>query len=146
MNGGFVFYLPSKLITKLQLADSSLNTVSPLEITITKYLSFKNNNTALSSKDEQELNGILTTLKKNNQSILEIAVHSNSKQDEKTSKTFSDQQAQLLKTYFLSKGIPQSRLRVQSFGSSQPAISCSTGCTDEEHKKNKRVEFTILKN
>ncbi|MBL7901100.1 MAG: OmpA family protein [Bacteroidia bacterium] len=146
MNGGFVFYLPSKLITKLQLADSSLNTVSPLEITITKYLSFKNNNTALSSKDEQELNGILTTLKKNNQSILEIAVHSNSKQDEKTSKTFSDQQAQLLKTYFLSKGIPQSRLRVQSFGSSQPAISCSPGCTDEEHKKNKRVEFTILKN
>jgi len=146
MNGGFVFYLPSKLITKLQLADSSLNTVSPLEITITKYLSFKNNNTALSSKDEQELNGILTTLKKNNQSILEIAVHSNSKQDEKTSKTFSDQQAQLLKTYFLGKGIPQSRLRVQSFGSSQPAVNCSPGCTDEEHKKNKRVEFTILKN
>jgi outer membrane protein OmpA-like peptidoglycan-associated protein len=146
MQGGFVFYLPSKLIPRLQLADSSLNTVSPLEITVTKYLEFKNNNSALSVKDEQELKGVLTTLEKNKQSILEIAVHSNSKQDEKISKNYSDQQAQLLKTYFLGKGIPQNRIRVQSFGSSQPVIHCSPNCTEDDHKKNKRVEFTILKN
>ena len=146
MGGGFVFYLPSKLISQLQLADSSLNTVSPLEITITKYLEFKNSGAGLSAKDEQELKGVLSTLEKNKKSILEIAVHSNSKQDEKTSKSMSDQQGQFLKAYFLGKGITQNRIRLQSYGSSQPAISCSPTCTEEEHKKNKRVEFTILKN
>lgn len=146
MDGGFVFYLPYKLISKLQLSDSSVNTLSPLEITLTKYLEFNNNNTSLSPKDEQELKGILSTLGKNKKSILEIAVHSNSKQDEKNSQSLSDKQGQLLKTYFLSKGIPQNRIRIQSFGSSQPAITCTPTCSEEEHNKNKRVEFTILNN
>lgn len=146
MEGGFVFYLPSKLIYQLQLADSSLNTFSPLEFTVTKYLEFKNNNASLSVKDEQEVNGILSILEKNKQSILEIAVHSNSKQDEKASKILSDKQAQLLKSYFIGKGIPQNRIRVQSYGSALPAVNCNPNCSEDEHKKNKRVEFTILKN
>ncbi len=144
--GGFVFDLPAKLLSQLQLADSSLNTVSPLEITVTKYLEFKGYDQGLSVTDEKELKGVLSTLDKNKKSILEIAVHSDSKQDEKTSKNLTDKQARMLKGYFQSKGIQQNRMRVISFGSTQPSIACNPSCSDEEHKKNKRVEFTILKN
>jgi len=143
-NGGFVFELPSKLFSKLQLADSSLNTATPVEISLTKHLQFKGN--VLNANDEKELNGILSILTKNQKSILEIAVHSNSKQDESNSKMLSDKHAQTLKAYFQKKGISQNRLRVFSFGSTQPIINCAPSCTEDEHKKNKRVEFTILKN
>lgn len=144
--GGFVFELSTKLLSKMQVADSNLNTVSPLEITVTKHLEFKNNTADISPKDEKELSGILSTMLKNQKSVLEIAVHTNNTLDEKSSKALSDRQAQALKTYFLKQGVAQNRIRLLSFGSSQPLIQCSPSCTEEENKKNKRVEFTVLKN
>ncbi|MCU0360432.1 MAG: OmpA family protein [Bacteroidia bacterium] len=144
--GGFVFNLPAKQIANLQLTDSSINTHSPYEITVTKYLEFKGNSSGLTLNDEKELQGVLSTLTKNKKSILEIAVHSDSKQGEKASKSLTDKQAQALKTYFQNNGVPQNQIRTLSFGSTQPIINCLPACSEEEHKKNKRVEFAILKN
>ncbi len=144
-DGGFVFNVPSHLNYKLQLADTSKNSNPPHEITVVKYLNFKGQNGGLNKQDEVEIAGLLSTLEKNSKSMLEIVVHSDSKQNERESKQLSDKQAQVLKNYFLAKGIPTNHLRVISLGNTQPVLKCEPNCSEEDHKKNKRVEFTILK-
>lgn len=104
-----------------------------------------NNGTALSSKDEKELQGILNQLKRNNRSILEFGVHMHGRNGEAAAKASSDKQAQSIRAYFLKNGIEAKRMRYQSFGNTSPLVPCAPNCSEEDHHKNKRVEFTILK-
>lgn len=143
--GGFVFEIPARLNSKLHVPDSSVNKTTPLEISFTKQLEFINGGMALHPKDEKELHVILNQLKRSNKSILEYGVHMHSKNGEAAAKASSDKQAQTIKTFFIKNGIDSKRIRYQSFGSSQPLVPCTQGCSEAEHQKNKRVEFTILK-
>lgn len=144
-SAGFVFNIPPRLNPKLHVPDSSVSKTTPLEVSFSKHLDFMNNGTALSSKDEKELQGILNQLKRNNRSILEFGVHMHGRNGEAAAKASSDKQAQSIRAYFLKNGIEAKRMRYQSFGNTSPLVPCAPNCSEEDHHKNKRVEFTILK-
>ena len=47
--------------------------------------------------------------------------------------------------YVISKGISKDRIAGQGFGESELKVDCKK-CSEEEHSKNRRSEFLIVKN
>ncbi|KGO95973.1 OmpA family protein, partial [Flavobacterium enshiense] len=56
----------------------------------------------------------------------------------------SDRRAKATVQYVISKGIAKDRISGKGYGESEPKVQCDQ-CTDEEHAKNRRSEFMIVK-
>ncbi|HQQ95059.1 MAG TPA: thioredoxin-like domain-containing protein [Bacteroidia bacterium] len=145
-SGGFEFNLQNDLSAKLEVYDSVVQDVTPLEIIITKSLAFKNNGENLSTKDEADISAILTMMQKSKTAVLEVVAHTDTGLDPVPAKQLTDKQCLCLKTYFVKKGIPTSRLRFLSAGNNQPRVNCAPNCSEKDHQQNRRVEFSIFKN
>lgn len=147
MEGGFVFYIPSKLSYKLtENSDDATLTGGIGQVSVIKDLVFKNNGAELTPKDEKELNSIFLILQKNKSLSVEITTHTDTKTDAKTAMNVTTKQCAAIKNYFIKKGISQSRLKIMARGHMQPRKACRPeDCTEEDHKLNRRVEFVVYK-
>jgi len=146
---GFIFYIPSNKSYKLteDNVEMALNgTVS--QINVVKNLVFTSNGNALTPKDEQELQPLLSMLKKNKNLIVDLTTHTDSKPDAKSAQDLTSKQAKTIKDYFIKKGIDAGRINTFSKGKSEPRKVCKahTDCSDTDHKQNRRVEFLVSKN
>ena len=149
MNKGLIFYVPSNMAYKLsdENADESLN--GPInQVNVVKNLVFLNNGTALTPKDEQDLQSIILMLQKNKDLNLNISTHTDSKPDDKAAMDLTIRQAKTIKDHLMKKGIASARIKTLPKGKSAPRKACkaSTDCSDAEHKQNRRVEFVVYKN
>ncbi|MCE3260077.1 MAG: cell envelope biosis protein OmpA [Bacteroidetes bacterium] len=148
MEGGFVFYIPSKSSYKLT-ENSEEHTLSGGigQVNVIKDLVFKNNGAELTPKDEKELNSIFLILQKNKSLSVEITTHTDSKFDDKVSMEITSKQCTTIKNYFVKKGISATRLKLAAKGRSQPRKVCKNpaDCTEDDHKQNRRVEFLVYK-
>lgn len=148
-NNGIEFHVPSNLAYKLsdENADESLN--GPIDkVNVVRNLSFSNNGTLLTPKDEQDLQSILLMLQKNKDLYVNITTHSDSKSDEKATMDLTTKQAKTIKDYFVKKGINTIRIKTIPKGKTQPRKLCKAmaDCSDADHKQNRRVEFLVYKN
>ncbi|MBL7650151.1 MAG: OmpA family protein, partial [Candidatus Hydrogenedentes bacterium] len=57
----------------------------------------------------------------------------------------SDRRAKSTVQYVISKGIDKSRISGKGYGESEPKVDCKENCTEEDHAKNRRSEFLIIK-
>lgn len=89
-----------------------------------------------------ELNRIVTLMKENATMQIEIAGHTDTTGSEEYNLNLSKQRANSVAGYLAGKGIDKSRMTVEFFGESKPMVSNETR---EGRKKNRRVEFKILK-
>ena len=89
-----------------------------------------------------ELNRIIEVMKGKSGMQIEIAGHTDNTGTGAYNLSLSERRAKAVITYLAEKGIPASRLKVVFFGESKPA---ATNDTIEGRKKNRRVEFKILK-
>ena len=89
-----------------------------------------------------ELNRIVDALKEKSGMQIEIAGHTDNIGTEEYNLSLSERRARAVISYLAEKGIPANRLKVVFFGESKPA---ATNDTNEGRKKNRRVEFKILK-
>lgn len=147
MEGGFVFYIPSKMSYKLTENNDDATLGGGIgQVSVIKDLVFKNNGAELTPKDEKELNSIFLILQKNKSLSVEVTTHTDTKADDKTAMATTTKQSNTVKNYFLKKGISQSRIKVMAKGNQQPRKVCrAEDCTEEDHKQNRRVEFVVYK-
>lgn len=148
MEGGFVFYIPSKSSYKLtENSDDATLGGGIGQVNVVKNLTFKNNGTELTPKDEKELNSIFLILQKNKSLSAEITTHTDTKADDKVAMDITTKQCATIKSYFIKKGIAASRLKLMAKGRLQPRKTCPTpaDCTEEDHKQNRRVEILVYK-
>jgi OmpA-OmpF porin, OOP family len=89
-----------------------------------------------------ELNRIVTLMNEKPAMQIEISGHTDTSGSEEYNLNLSKQRANSVATYLVEKGIDKSRLTVEFFGESKPMVSNDTR---EGRKKNRRVEFKILK-
>jgi outer membrane protein OmpA-like peptidoglycan-associated protein len=77
---------------------------------------------------------------------IEIRSHTDARGNDDYNKTLSQQRANSVVNYLVSKGVSRNRLTAKGFGESQLTNRCSNGvsCSDGEHRKNRRTEFRIL--
>lgn len=144
---GFVFYIPSNLNSKI--LDHSDET--PMEgkidqIDVSKHLTFKNNGSDLTPKDEFEMKAILDLLNKNKGVSIEVIGHTSTKLEAKQALALSLKHVTTVKTYLLKKGVAPAHIKVFTKGNTEPLKNChSQNCTEQDHAKNQRMEFKIYK-
>lgn len=95
----------------------------------------------------QELDKLVTLLKENPEIKIEIGSHTDSRQTKSYNQRLSEQRAKAVVNYLVSKGISKNRLRSKGYGESQLLNDCKDGveCSEEQHQKNRRTEFKIIK-
>jgi outer membrane protein OmpA-like peptidoglycan-associated protein len=89
-----------------------------------------------------DLNRIAEMMLKYTNMELLVEGHTDNQGDFKLNMELSENRVNEVKKYLMSKGVPDTRLQVKGWGSTKPIASNEL---EETRKKNRRVEFTILK-
>lgn len=90
-----------------------------------------------------ELNRLVDFLKINPKIKIEISGHTDNVGTDESNLTLSDNRAQAVVKYLVSKGIDSNRLSYKGYGETKPE---ATNETEEGKQYNRRVSFTILEN
>lgn len=88
-----------------------------------------------------ELQRILDLLERNKINRIEISGHTDSIGDNEYNKGLSKRRANAVYSYFISRGIPESRMVAVGLGEDAPV---APNDTPDNRRKNRRVEFKIL--
>lgn len=92
------------------------------------------------------LDNIVDYLTENKGARIELSAHTDSRGDVNSNMSLSQQRAQSVYEYLVSKGVSSSSLVPKGYGESMLTNKCADGvtCTEEEHQMNRRVEMKIL--
>ncbi|MBP9924588.1 MAG: OmpA family protein [Cyclobacteriaceae bacterium] len=107
-----------------------------------KNVLFELGKTNLLEESFNELNVVVDFLKSNPSVIIELEGHTDNRGDEKKNLELSQQRVDKIKSYLVSKGISQRRIKGKGYGGTRPI---ATNDSEEARKLNRRVEFRILK-
>lgn len=79
--------------------------------------------------------------------MIELRSHTDSRASAAYNLKLSDQRAKSAAAYLFSKGIAKDRIIGKGYGESMLLNKCADGvqCSEEEHQKNRRTEFKILR-
>jgi len=105
------------------------------------------NSARITPESEKIIDEHLLTLMKNKPGLrIELASHTDSRGDDAYNMTLSQQRAQSVVNYLVSKGISRDRLVAKGYGETRLVNKCANGvdCTEAEHQQNRRTEFRII--
>ncbi len=93
-----------------------------------------------------ELNKLVKLMNENPSLSVELSSHTDSRGTHAYNERLSQRRAESAVNYIVSQGIPQRRITAKGYGETQLVNRCADGveCTEEEHRMNRRTEFTIL--
>jgi outer membrane protein OmpA-like peptidoglycan-associated protein len=111
------------------------------EKVILKNIFFDVNKADLKSESNYELEKLVSFLKVNNTIKIEISGHTDNTGDKKANLVLSQNRANSVKSFLISKGIPSAQLTSRGYGDTIPVAN-----NDNEtgRSKNRRTEFVIL--
>lgn len=96
-------------------------------------------------KAAKTLDVLVALMKKYPSMEIEMGAHTDSQGNDIYNFKLSQRRAASTLEYLVSKGIERKRLIPVGFGESVLKVNCGDKCTAEEHAKNRRCEFIILK-
>lgn len=110
-----------------------------------RYLRWAGASTTLDNSARLELDGLVERLMVNPDVRIEVAVHSDARNEATEALRTTQKQADAVIAYLIGKGVPKDRLKAQGYGTTAPLNHCVPGvaCTEEEHAVNRRTEYTI---
>ncbi|WP_183363902.1 OmpA family protein [Flammeovirga yaeyamensis] len=108
---------------------------------------FEVNTDIISSSAIEELNSVISTLKKRPQLSVEISCHTDSRGDDDFNLSLSKKQAKSILLYFISQGISRKRVVTDGFGENLLINECKNNvkCSNLKHLENRRVEYRFKK-
>lgn len=115
-------------------------------VTIMESIYFESGKADIMQASKQTLDKIAFTLKNNPKIKIEIGAHSDSKGSDELNLKLSEKRAQSALNYFVSKGIEANRITAIGYGEKKLLNKCVNGviCSEEEHAKNRRLEFKVI--
>ena len=98
------------------------------------------------SDAEQDLQVIFELMNKYPDMIIELSSHTDSRGNAPYNLALSQRRANSAKKWLIEKGIIDSRVNAVGYGETRIRNQCANGvkCSDEEHRYNRRTEFTII--
>jgi len=95
------------------------------------------------SRSLQELIQILRT---NPNLMVEICCHTDSRGDDEYNLNLSQERAEYIVKYLITKGIPESQLTARGYGETLPLNHCTNEvrCSGREHTQNRRLEYVVI--
>lgn len=111
-----------------------------------KHIYFDYNKASLRDASIVELLIMLDIMKYSPELRVEISAHTDSRGSLEYNQKLSDKRAASVRQYLVDNGIDPSRMTSKGYGESRLTNKCSDGvkCSEEEHQKNRRVEFTVI--
>lgn len=141
----------SQLITLTDNDELALDILlDPIEPIITETeiilqeIYFEFNKSNITQRGATELDKLVQVMKENPELEIIAKSHTDNRGSEDYNKELSERRAKETAKYVVSKGIDSKRISAKGYGESEPKVNC-TECTDEEHAKNRRSEFIIVK-
>jgi len=104
-------------------------------------ITFAFDSSNLQSQFHPVLDNVADTLNEYNQTVIEVAGHTDSVGTDAYNQTLSEQRARSVANYLSSRGVSMQRMIVVGAGESRPIASNST---DAGRAQNRRVEITIV--
>lgn len=92
-----------------------------------------------------ELDKLVQLMKKNPEMVIKVEGHTDNRGSDAYNLNLSDRRAKSTVQYVISKGIAKDRISGKGFGESKPAVDCGANCTEEQHQKNRRSDFIVVK-
>jgi len=93
------------------------------------------------------LDSLIQVLNDNPSIKIRLASHTDCRGDDDFNLDLSQKRAESAVNYIVNKGINPQRLSAKGRGESEPSVFCECDdCTEEDHQKNRRTTFEILKN
>jgi len=93
-----------------------------------------------------ELDSVVTIMKKYPSMEIEIGAHTDVRGSDEFNLYLSEQRANSVMEYLISKGVLDTNISSKGYGESQPINKCIRGgiCNEEEYSVNRRCEFVII--
>ena len=91
-----------------------------------------------------ELDKLVAIMKKYPKMVISAESHTDSRGPSSYNKLLSDKRAKSTAQYVVSKGISEERISGIGKGEEDPEIDCESGCSKDDHAKNRRSEFIII--
>jgi outer membrane protein OmpA-like peptidoglycan-associated protein len=97
-------------------------------------------------ESEVELNKLVAIMNDNPSWKVELGSHTDARGSDSYNEVLSQKRSDSAVDYIVNNGIGRNRIIAKGYGESQLINRCKNGveCTDEEHRQNRRTEFTIL--
>ena len=94
-----------------------------------------------------ELEKLVATMEAYQNLRINIRSHTDSRGNDRYNQKLSERRAKSTMDYIISQGIPKSRLTSEGLGEQEVTNKCNNNvpCSEEEHHRNRRSEFIILK-
>ena len=115
---------------------------APPQKLVLEGVNFDFDKATLRQEDIAAINRDVTSLDTWGNANIEVAGHTDSRGSDAYNMNLSQQRAEAVRTYLVSKGIAADRLSAKGYGESQPIAS---NATDEDRFKNRRVELVRIK-
>jgi OOP family OmpA-OmpF porin len=100
-------------------------------------LKFDQNKAIINPKSFQELDEVVAMMHENPKMIIQLEGHTDGSGDAKVNMKLSEERVDVVKKYFVSKGIPKASVKTKAFGGTKPISKNSN--------LNRRVEMRVLK-
>lgn len=118
------------------------------ELTIIENIYYASGDYKLDDAGIKILDKVIAVMQTNQNLIVELSSHTDSKASDAFNLTLSKKRAQTAVDYLISKGIDKKRLTAVGYGETKLLNKClnNVECSDDEHKINRRTEFKINEN
>ena len=123
----------------------------PTEVIITEKeiilspIYFEYNKSNITEDGAFELDKLVAVMTANPQMVIYAKSHTDNRGSDAYNSRLSNARAKSTVQYIISKKIDASRISGKGLGESEPKIDCKEACTEDDHAKNRRSEFLIVK-
>jgi peptidoglycan-associated lipoprotein len=95
---------------------------------------------------ERDLNYLYDLMVEHGDMVIELSSHTDSRGNDAYNMDLSQRRANSAKRYLVNKGIKPARIKAVGYGETKILNHCHNNveCTEEEHRLNRRTEFTII--
>ncbi len=124
--------------------------LDPIDVIVTETevilndIFFEFNKSNITKEGAFELDKLVQVMKSNANMVIMVKSHTDNRGSDSFNMNLSDRRAKATVQYVISKGIAKDRIEGKGYGESEPKVQCEK-CTNEEHAKNRRSEFMIVK-
>jgi hypothetical protein len=74
---------------------------------------------------------------------LNIGAHADDRGSDRYNLNLSRRRAKTIASYLVKIGVEPGHIHTEGYGESIPAVPCYENCSEDEHQKNRRAEFTL---
>lgn len=120
---------------------------SEQQLLVVENIIYELNRFAIDKASLPTLNKVVSILKENPSTRLEVVSHTDSQGDDASNLALSEKRAKAVVDYLISQGISAGRLKAVGKGETQIRNRCGNGvaCSDKEHGYNRRTEFRFIR-